>query len=1060
MAKSKTKTSEENLAKNAKDFKAEMDAKAKAVKALTKAVAEQQRAEVELAKVQNDVNIQRVKTAAQNVSAIKEELLSLKLSAAQIDNLYKLYSEKMPQIQSKTASFAGAINSMAQSLEKQALSLSPYIGLIPQFREKIEELANTKKVMADVGGSVMSMLSTSTTRMGTYSSTIDAENTRGQKTIAYQNEIVKLQTQLSKLAQDSANNAKLIGTEKFKEVDTTELLSKIHQQIYDLNSDSSQLMKGAYGDLKAQLTETLSIADALTEAVSNQRELSDILQNDVIHAEKRLEAENDLAKLEEQRIQLALKRQEIEEKNYLRELRYNSMIAEYVQKQAEKRIKAENSAYLKILKFNSKIAEELQKQAERKLKDEEKAYLKMLKFNSKIEEDKAKAAEKARVKEEREVQKHRQKLMNGLNSFIGRMPLGGILSMIASLGPMFALIAAIIGAILWLVTRWDKHITDIQKNLGITKDEATAGALEMAKFAKELGFANVYTTEIKKSIEELTSGLGIGLIGPFSRANAFAKELVAATTVLTDKFGMTGDEVANLTDMSTAMNTSLSSTTILVEKMAKGSFNIRSVFQTLAKLTPSILTAFRGSNAQLVAMALNAKRLGVEMGDIIQSSMSLLDVEDAISKAFEAQVVTGQNIDIDQLMYLKLTGQEDKLLQLQEQTLKSANYLNMKSPVSQQLIAESIGLSPDQASQIALRSIMTNQLGLTPDAIREMQKRGESVMDMLDEARKAGKITEKERELLGTQAQQYDALSIQEKLVRALDNAGLAISSSMKDLGNSISLLIDEISKLVQALGSLVANMPGYASAGMGILGGLALGAGGLFLLKKGKGLFSAGKAAAGAASGLGAGLGSQAAAVSAASSNAGASTGFMKGLFKPQTFGKALKSGGIGTLVGTGIEIAMGRDPGDAIISGLASGAGAVLGGLVGGPAGAFIGGMALGGLADYLLEDSSADAAQQQLQAAQERNAQLKEMASRVGYQAATPEYSPMSTVEQKIDTTNALLQQLLQKQTDVTIELDNEKVGKAVLGYSAESFDRNRQLGNTFGNIVDSTANRKRG
>jgi hypothetical protein len=703
-----------------------------------------------------------------------------------------------------------------------------------------------------------------------------------------------------------------------------------------------------------------------------------------------------------------------------------------------------------------------------------------------LQEETAREQERAERKLQREREKNINKLNRTLTSFAGNLPLGGLLSAIAQLGPMFAVLAILVGLVLKFLLRWDQFVTDIQKSMGVTREEAELGANAMGRFAKEINQASVYAPQVAKAVGELSDGLsGANLLTPLNEGNMKMKELAAASTVLNDKFQLSGDEMATLTDLSTSMGTSLSGTTIMVERMAKGSFNVRSVFQSLAKLTPSLLSSFRGTNAQLIAMAANAKRLGVEMGDIIQSSMSLLDVEDAITKAFEAQVVTGKNIDIDRLMFLQLTGDYGQVLQEQEKILKNADYLNNRSPVFQEMIAGSIGLTTDQASQIALRSLLSDRLGLDEAKMREMQKRGEEVQNVFDAALKEGKISELEFEQLSEMSGKYDALTIQEKFSRALDNLALNISSYFPKLTDGVRYLADTLESLVKAIGGF--GMGETGKMVMGGLGGLAVAGLGLALggkmfkfaraLMPGAALATgaAGSAAGGSVLGTagagaaGTGLFSRAYGASIAQYNtmgrltsagyrAGGLGGGMAGMMRAARIGlkPALKTG----LIGAGLDFGLGLASGQSL-SRAAGGAGfalagGVIGGLAGGPIGGLIGSTLGGLIGDQFFANE--DNAQARMADMQQGNAQMRDALARLNAQQAVSQ-NPATTIESKIDTTNNLLRELISKPTNVTVELDGEKVGKATMNYASEAMDRGRTIGNTYGQNRDTTAIRPR-
>jgi hypothetical protein len=252
--------------------------------------------------------------------------------------------------------------------------------------------------------------------------------------------------------------------------------------------------------------------------------------------------------------------------------------------------------------------------------------------------------------------------------------------------------------------------------------------------------------------------------------------------------------------------------------------------------------------------------------------------------------------------------------------------------------------------------------------------------------------------------------------------------------------------------------MPGAALA-TGAAGAAGSAAGGSVL----------GTAGAGAAGAAGTGLFSRVFGSSIAQYNtmgrltsagyrAGGLGGGMAGMMRAARIGlkPALKSGLIGAGIDFGLGLASGQSLSRAAGGAGFSLAGGVIGGLAGGPVGALIGSTIGGLVGDQVF--GNADNAQARMADMQQGNAQMRDALARLNAQQAVSQ-NPASNVESKIDTTNNLLRELISKPTNVTVELDGEKVGKATMNYASEAMDRGRTIGNTYGQNRDTTAIRPR-
>jgi hypothetical protein len=185
---------------------------------------------------------------------------------------------------------------------------------------------------------------------------------------------------------------------------------------------------------------------------------------------------------------------------------------------------------------------------------------------------------------------------------------------------------------------------------------------------------------------------------------------------------------------------------------------------------------------------------------------------------------------------------------------------------------------------------------------------------------------------------------------------------------------------------------------------------------------------------------------------------------------------GGVGAAVDFGLNMSEGMSFGESAGRAGISGAFGVLGGILGGlvpvpglNVATSIGGSLLGGFIGDKIGDAffgkaptamaSADAQflQSQLGTAS-TTSQANYSAEAAQSQAMASELiSTMKTMSAKLDTANNVLASINAKPSEVTVQLDGEKVGKAVVNYTSATMDRNRVIGNSYGGSREQTVYR---
>jgi hypothetical protein len=1020
-----------------------------------------------------------------NIDKVTESLVKMGMAEERIDAFYKAFVKANASVNDISISLSGNllknINKLNENISEGVKQFSTPLEDFKAGAENIIDLLqNTIKKSAD---------------LETYALERRRENTRG-----FVEKSIKLTSDLSKAYDNLIKNEANLGTAKFANLNVEQEIANTLLYINELDKMKLQLAGGYYSSLRMQATTVLEMLNDITTLNKVHRANHDLAKDALETERERLQLEKEIAaeekKMQQEKEKFDQKQEKMDRELRARELNrvFGPVLAEIAalekleeerEKIYEKREKIDRERRARELNrvFGPVLAEIA---ALEKLEDE------IEKFNQKREkidrdqrardlnrvfgplQQKLNAEEKMQEElnklREKEEEKAKQAYDNFFNKAISKMPLSGILSKTAALGAVAQMLSLIVGGILYLLTKWDFLVSKFAEKLSIARAQAEATLKVAGDLASKFSLINSNMEQVAIAIAEVVEGLGgADITTALISNNRFVERLTQGATVLSDTFGLAGKEIAGMVDASTAMGVSLSSNTIMATAMSKGIMSVNKLMQSLANLSPKILTGFKGSNSQLISMVTKMKLLGVEANNVVSANNKLLDIESSITNAFEAQVATGAQINIDRLMALQMSGKYSDVLDEQLKTLQQSDYLN-RSPLAQQLIAEGLGLDAETASQMMLRNLLMERVGLTDELIAKRQQEGKLLENDIRLAEKQGRISKIEADRLMDISKEYDSKTIQEKFIRALNEFTAALSSTLGPLTDILRTLASGINSISQSIGGLTYGLGNVGTGIMSGIAGIGLAASVILLAKKGIGAVRGMAAVLRGGAGGGVGAASTAAGATEAAAQAMTGTGTAKGIGTASKFMKGLKAGGvlggIATAAEFGVNLSQGQSLGEAAgRAGLSGGlgiAGAALGSLIPLPVvGTLAGGFLGSALGDFIGNQIYGNQMTPEDSAFLESNISAYQNANAASQATATTISSELinaiNMMSSKLDTTNSLLSTMNNKQTEIAVELDGERVGKAVMSYSSATMDRNRIIGNNFGANRDQYSNR---
>ena len=287
-----------------------------------------------------------------------------------------------------------------------------------------------------------------------------------------------------------------------------------------------------------------------------------------------------------------------------------------------------------------------------------------------------------------------------------------------------------------------------------------------------------------KTATELTKQFGFNTAFAFDQVNILqAAELVELT-------GISAENAANLALYSQTTGTSLDTNldTIVAQVgqlniVNKSAVNYTEILNDIGNISKATALTFQGNTVEIAKAAQNARILGLNLQQVDKIAAGLLDIESSIAAEFEAEVITGKQLNLERARFFALTND---LTGLTEELAKNEEIINKFATgnrIEQEAIAGALNMSRDEMADMIFQQRL--QLGITDEQAR---------------------LT------AGLSQQDFERLVLQEKL-----------SKSLTKVGDSLATLIyPPIALIAELMPAITVGMMAFAAVKLGgLLAGL-----------------------------------------------------------------------------------------------------------------------------------------------------------------------------------------------------------------------------------------------
>jgi hypothetical protein len=356
--------------------------------------------------------------------------------------------------------------------------------------------------------------------------------------------------------------------------------------------------------------------------------------------------------------------------------------------------------------------------------------------------------------------------------------------------------------------------TKFGRAVGLSKQEAQGVVNNFQRISLNSNSALVTIERLVESQKELTDELEINniLSDQILETNVKLKELAgldAQTRAEIAKSSViTGKSSESITKSVLAQVTGLKSATGI-------SFNYQKILKEASNLGGYLGLSFAKYPAQLSKSLVTVKAMGMELKQLDSLADSFLDFESSISKEFEAQLLTGKEINLTKAREAFLNNDLATAASEITNQVGSANDFLKLNRIQAESLASAFGMSRDQMGEMLKQQEMLSKLGA---------KQGDSAREQLKLGLERYKNQKALSAAIGEEA--YQSLvnaSAQEKIAGFMDKIKEGISNFIANspLIPLVERAIDYLSKPAN-IKSIVTSIQGAFATMFDIFGSIA----------------------------------------------------------------------------------------------------------------------------------------------------------------------------------------------------------------------------------------------
>ena len=244
--------------------------------------------------------------------------------------------------------------------------------------------------------------------------------------------------------------------------------------------------------------------------------------------------------------------------------------------------------------------------------------------------------------------------------------------------------------LLALAAKFAGKIFEVRQSLGTS-------AVESARLAGNMTAAGLAAKAVGGSSQEAEAAV-TGLVQEFGSLSVVSAGVSAKLGLMTGQFGISGANAAKLLKSMEAINGSSIETNInLISSVgalarAEGVAPAQ-VLNDIAESTEEFALFAKGGGENIAKAAIEARKLGLNLGTVAGIAENLLDFESSIEKEMEASMLLGRQLNLDKARELALAGNLAGLAEEIKNQVGSQAEFEAMNVVERKALAAAIGVN-------------------------------------------------------------------------------------------------------------------------------------------------------------------------------------------------------------------------------------------------------------------------------------------------------------------------------------------------------------------------------
>jgi len=233
---------------------------------------------------------------------------------------------------------------------------------------------------------------------------------------------------------------------------------------------------------------------------------------------------------------------------------------------------------------------------------------------------------------------------------------------------------------------------------------------------------NASGTTMAQQIQQMTA-----LTQQFGVAadNVFSSDTITEATEMVHMMGMTSEEANKLARLSKingqelkTNNEKIVSTVSNFNKLNKTGIANKTILKDIAGTSSIITMSFKGNTEAMARTAAEARKLGLDLEKVDKIAGSLLNFEESIASEFEAELLTGKQINLEQARYYALANDSEGLSKEIANNQEILNSFSSGYRIEQEAIAKTLGMSRQEMAEMIYQQQI--QKGLSDEQAAKM----------------------------------------------------------------------------------------------------------------------------------------------------------------------------------------------------------------------------------------------------------------------------------------------------------------------------------------------------